>query len=57
MKKQENYLKNSHKKQKLTLALPNGKNVPGNSVDEHKALEEVNIILTGDEIKQQNENL
>lgn len=61
MKKQENYLKNSHKKQKLTLGngstFPNGKNMSGNSVDEHKAFEEANIILTGDEIKQQNENL
>ncbi|MEK3974639.1 MULTISPECIES: hypothetical protein [unclassified Psychrobacillus] len=55
MKKQENYLKNSHKKQKLTLdngsTFPNGKNMPGNSVDEHKAFEEANIILTGDEMK------
>lgn len=31
--------------------------VPGGSVDEHRDIEAGNIILTGDEIKQQNENL
>ncbi|PTY74899.1 hypothetical protein B5V88_15720, partial [Heyndrickxia sporothermodurans] len=30
---------------------------PGGSVEEHKNIEEANTILTGDEIKQQNENL
>jgi hypothetical protein len=38
-------------------AIPNSKNIPGNSVDAHKELELANAILTGDEIKQQNENL
>ena len=36
---------------------PNLKNIVGNSVDEHKELEEANITITGDEIRQQNENL
>lgn len=30
---------------------------PGDSVAEYKNLEEANTIITGDEIKQQNENL
>lgn len=30
---------------------------PGDSVVGHKQLEEANAIITGDEIKQQNENL
>lgn len=37
--------------------LPKKKYVAGESVDEHTFLEEANIILTGDEIRQQNENL
>jgi hypothetical protein len=36
---------------------PNQRFVPGGSVDEHRDIEAGNIILTGDEIKQQNENL
>lgn len=36
---------------------PNQRFVPGGSVDEHRDFEAGNIILTGDEIKQQNENL
>ncbi|WP_226642013.1 hypothetical protein [Mesobacillus subterraneus] len=36
---------------------PNQRYVPGGSVDEHRDFEAGNIILTGDEIKQQNENL
>jgi hypothetical protein len=30
---------------------------PGDSIDEHRRLENANIDLTGDEIRQQNENL
>jgi hypothetical protein len=30
---------------------------PGDSIDEHRRLESANIALTGDEIRQQNENL
>jgi len=36
---------------------PNQRYVPGGSVDGHRDFEAGNIILTGDEIKQQNENL
>ncbi|ESU33884.1 hypothetical protein G3A_03575 [Bacillus sp. 17376] len=36
---------------------PNQRYVPGGSVDQHRDFETGNIILTGDEIKQQNENL
>ncbi|MDR4948210.1 hypothetical protein [Neobacillus cucumis] len=36
---------------------PNKKNVPGDSVNKHKIIEEANTIITGDEIRQQNENL
>ncbi|MEH7181182.1 hypothetical protein [Neobacillus vireti] len=36
---------------------PSQKYVPGESVDEHKDIEDANIMLTGDEIRQQNENL
>jgi hypothetical protein len=32
-------------------------NFPGDSIDEHRRLENANIDLTGDEIRQQNENL
>ncbi|MFD4703274.1 hypothetical protein ACFWM3_00275 [Gottfriedia sp. NPDC058432] len=30
---------------------------PGHSVDEHRKIETTNIILAGEEIRQQNENL
>ena len=36
---------------------PNQRKVSGDSVDEHSYIEAGNILLTGDEIKQQNENL
>ncbi|SDL88646.1 hypothetical protein [Bacillus sp. OK048] len=36
---------------------PSQKYVPGGSVDEHKEFEDTNIMLAGDEILQQNENL
>lgn len=61
MNNNKRFLTNAPKKQQLTIengsTYPNGKHIPGDSVDKHKALEEANIILTGDEIKQQNENL
>lgn len=61
MVKQENFLTNAPKNKEATVengtSFPNLKNVAGDSVDEHKELEEANIIITGDEIKQQNENL
>jgi hypothetical protein len=61
MAKKENYLTNAPKKVQVTInngsIFPNSKNVPGDSVDQHKSLEEANSIITGDEIRQQNENL
>lgn len=47
---------NQEKTLKATYT-PNQRFVPGGSVDEHRDIEAGNIILTGDEIKQQNENL
>ncbi|MCM3664237.1 hypothetical protein M3204_07465 [Mesobacillus subterraneus] len=41
---------------KLTYTA-NQRFVPGGSVDQHRDIEAGNLILTGDEIKQQNENL
>jgi hypothetical protein len=61
MRKKDKYLTNSPTSEQVTIqsseALPNSKNIPGNSIDAHKELELANAILTGDEIKQQNENL
>ena len=61
MAKKEDFLTTAPKKEQMTIEngsiFPNLKNVAGNSVNEHKELEEANIIVTGDEIKQQNENL
>jgi hypothetical protein len=36
---------------------PSQKYVPGDSVDKHKDFEDATIMLAGDEIRQQNENL
>jgi hypothetical protein len=59
--KSKDYLTTAPKKSQMTInngsIFPNNKNVAGDSVDEHKFLEEANIIITGDEIRQQNENL
>lgn len=38
-------------------APPNQIDIEGDSVDKLRNLEEANIMLSGDEIKQQNENL
>ncbi len=61
MEKKEDYLTNAHQKVQYTInngsIFPNLKNVPGDSVDQHEALKEANAIITGDEIRQQNENL
>lgn len=57
----DNYLTNSPSREQVTVQngdnFPNAKNIPGDSVDGHKELEEANAIITGEEIKQQNENL
>ncbi|MFJ7725764.1 hypothetical protein ACIQXV_06310 [Neobacillus sp. NPDC097160] len=61
MTKKEDYITPAAKEPQMTIAngsiFPNKKNVAGNSVDEHKYLEEANTIISGDEIRQQNENL
>jgi hypothetical protein len=36
---------------------PSASEIPGESIDEHRNIETANIMLTGEEIKQQNENL
>lgn len=59
--KAKDYLTNAPKEEQMTIEngsiFPNLKNVSGDSVDEHKFLEEANILINGDEIRQQNENL
>ncbi|MFZ7944404.1 MULTISPECIES: hypothetical protein [Bacillaceae] len=61
MAKKEDYLTPAAKESQMTIEngsnFPNKKNISGNSVDEHKYLEEANTIISGDEIRQQNENL
>jgi hypothetical protein len=59
--KKEDYLTPADKKQEITInngaIFPNLKNVVGDSVDEHKFLEEANSLIAEGEIGQQNENL
>ena len=61
MTKKEDYLTTAPAKAQLTInngaVFPNLKNVPGDSVDQHEFLEEANTMITGEEIRQQNENL
>ena len=61
MADKKDFLTTAPKKEQMTLEngsrFPNLKNIVGNSVDGHKELEEANITITGDEIRQQNENL
>lgn len=61
LKKNDEYLTNAARQNQVTIQnggdFPNLKNIPGDSVDEHKDQEVANQIITGDEIKQQNENL
>ncbi|MDQ1145488.1 hypothetical protein QE429_002315 [Bacillus sp. SORGH_AS 510] len=54
MTKNDNYFTASKNNDPV---IPAKKYVAGDSVDKHSDLEEANIILTGDEIHQQNENL
>ncbi|MBD1381721.1 hypothetical protein [Metabacillus arenae] len=57
----DKFMPQSTKKTEITIqtdeTYPNQRNIAGNSVDEHKNLEIANAIISGDEIKQQNENL
>ena len=59
--KTDDYLTNAPKEPQITInnggIFPNLKNVSGDSVDAHMELIAANTIITGDEIKQQNENL
>ncbi|WP_413309536.1 hypothetical protein AA0X95_13230 [Bacillus sp. 1P10SD] len=55
MAKYEDHLTASNKTNGWII--PKKKYVAGESVDEHAYLEEANIVITGDEIRQQNENL
>jgi hypothetical protein len=59
--KSKDYATTAPKEPQVTISngevFPNQKNIAGDSVDGHKALEEANIIISGDEIGQQNENL
>lgn len=61
MKKDEEYLTQAAKGEQITIDTdgrsPNLKNYPGDSVDEHEQLETANAIISGEEIRQQNENL
>jgi hypothetical protein len=61
MSNKDQYLTNSPAREQVSIQsgenLANSKNIPGDSVEKHKELEMANAILSGDEIKQQNENL
>ncbi|MCQ6276192.1 hypothetical protein JMM81_14785 [Bacillus sp. V3B] len=61
MAKKEDYLTTAPKKKETIIEnennFPNSKNMAGDSVDEHKLLEEANLIFSESEIKQQTENL
>lgn len=61
MSDKDQYLTNSPARTQVSIqsseSIPNSKNIPGDSVESHKELELANAILSGDEIKQQNENL
>ncbi|WP_066061622.1 hypothetical protein [Neobacillus soli] len=57
----EEYLTTAPKEPVITINsggfFPNKKSRAGDSVDMHQYLEEANTIISGDEIRQQNENL
>jgi hypothetical protein len=59
--KKEDYLTPASKSEQFTIhngaIYPNEKNIPGDSVNEHKFLEEANMMIAEGEIGQQNENL
>jgi hypothetical protein len=61
MSNKDQYLTNSPAREQVSIQSgensANSKNIPGDSVEKHKELEMANAILSGDEIKQQNENL
>lgn len=53
MDKELQEIKNANKAEKY----PEKNNYPGDSLDEHRAIETANIIIAENEIGQQNENL
>ncbi|KAA9025754.1 hypothetical protein [Niallia endozanthoxylica] len=59
--KTKDYLTTAPEEEKVTVEngsiFPNEKIVAGDSVDEHKRVEEANILIASNEIGQQNENL
>jgi hypothetical protein len=61
MAKKEDYLTTAPKEQEVTIAndakFPNLKHLPGDSVEEYEYQKEANLMISGDEIHQQNENL
>ncbi|WP_428908315.1 hypothetical protein [Niallia sp. Krafla_26] len=61
MADEKKFLTTASNKEQITIEngtrYPNKESIVGHSVDGHKELEEANIFITGDEIKQQNENL
>ena len=61
MVEKKDYLTPADEQPQMTInngaVFPNKKNIPGDSVNKHKMIEEANTIITGDEIRQQNENL
>lgn len=58
MEKNEEYPTTAPKKKQITYENESLlKNVVESSVNKHKEMEKANIEITGDEIKQQNENL
>jgi hypothetical protein len=59
-KREEKFLTNAPVNREFTIqmdAIPNNKNIPGDSVDGHKSLEVANMMISEKEIGQQNENL
>ncbi|WP_245987583.1 hypothetical protein [Ureibacillus endophyticus] len=58
VEKDDKYLTTAPKKKQITVENEmNVRSILENSVNKNKKLEEANIAITGDEIKQQNENL
>jgi len=61
MEEKKDFLTTAPQKKQMTIEngsrFPNARNIVGNSVDGHKELEEANLTITSDEIRQQNENL
>jgi hypothetical protein len=61
MSNNKDFLTTAPKKQQVTIAnsntVSNEKHMPGDSEDEYQYQKEANLLLSGDEIHQQNENL